>query len=113
MGTETFGRFYLRSVSIAFENLKQGFVRASSNASLSNVNLFNVFAFVSIRSDGPIVVNFSLQILKIIFISPAKTGLWTFYINRRIPPVGRILSFWGVFQNGINVDRCLPRYFRY
>ena len=53
--------FYLRSVSIAFENLKHGFVNANSNASLSNVNLFNVFAFVSIRSDGPIDVSFSLK----------------------------------------------------
>ena len=59
--THIFRYFYLRSVSIAFENLKHGFVNANSNASLSNVNLFNVFAFVSIRSDGPIDVSFSLK----------------------------------------------------
>ena len=52
---------HLSSVSIALENLKHGLVKANSNASLSNVNLFNVFAFVSILSDGPIVVNFSLK----------------------------------------------------
>ena len=52
---------HLRSVSMALENLKHGLVKANSNASLSNVNLFNVFAFVSILSDGPIVVNFSLK----------------------------------------------------
>ena len=119
MGPSAFGQFYLSSVSIAFENLKQGFVRASSNASLSNVNLFNVLAFVSILSDGPIVVSFSLkyQIEFVTLRTSEKTDLRTIFADRCTAMLVKILKELrsgncsrGVSQNFTNVHRCIPTY---